>query len=453
MANLAPYVFWQNFDNNGNPLAGGKVYTYEAGTSTPKATYTDSGGLTANANPVILDSAGRAAIWLGDGGYKFILKTAADVTIDTEDNIGGTASTAFGAVVYDISANTLVVDTYANALLVCTGTITLTLPAVSGINEGFYFIVRNDGSGVVTVDPDGSETINNVASLALNVGESAVIICDGDEWSSLFNIPAFVATLTGTQTLTNKTIIVKDSEFTIQDNSDVTKQAVFQLSGLSTATTATLDVVASGTIQTKVPSVVVQTFTASGTYTPTTGMEYCTIEVVGGGGGSGGLGASATGSRTGGGGGGGYARKTVAAATIGASKAVTIGAGGTAGANTGGTGGTGGTTSVGAIVTATGGVGSTGTNSASVTLVGALGGVGASGDLNSNGNAGGSASPSGFGGSGGGSYFGGGGIGGNTGTGTAGTNYGGGGGGDGPGQRVGWAGAAGVVIITEYVRV
>jgi len=246
MANLAPYVFWQENDNNGNPLAGGKVYTYEAGTSTPKATYTDSSEAVANANPVILDSAGRASIWLGDGGYKFILKTSADVTVDTRDNIGGTSSTAFGAQVYDISANTLVVDAYANALLVCTGTITLTLPAVSGINEGFYFIVRNDGSGVVTIDPDGSETINNVASLALNAGESAVIICDGDEWSSLFNIPAFVATLTGTQVLTNKTIgntntiTVKDTNFTVQDDADATKQFKIQLAGQTTATTVTM---------------------------------------------------------------------------------------------------------------------------------------------------------------------------------------------------------------------
>jgi len=246
MANLAPYVFWQNFDNNGNPLSGGKVYTYEAGTSTPKVTYTDSSESVANANPVTLDSAGRAAIWLGDGGYKFILKTSADVTVDTRDNIGGTNSTAFGAQVYDISANTLVVDTYANALLVCTGTITLTLPAVSGINEGFYFLVRNDGSGVITVDPDGSETINNVATLAIQAGESAVIICDGDEWSSLFNIPAFVATLTGTQALTNKTIgntntvTLKDTLFSLEDNADATKIFKVELAGQTTATTVTM---------------------------------------------------------------------------------------------------------------------------------------------------------------------------------------------------------------------
>jgi hypothetical protein len=88
-------------DVNGNPLSGGKVYTYTAGTSTPKATYTDSTGVTQNSNPVILDSAGRAAIWM-NGAYKIVLKDSTDTTIYTTDNV--TSSTAVGdmtAAVYD----------------------------------------------------------------------------------------------------------------------------------------------------------------------------------------------------------------------------------------------------------------------------------------------------------------------------------------------------------------
>lgn len=55
--------------SGGSALAGGQVYTYAAGTNTPKASYTDFGGLTPNANPVILDSSGQAGIWL-NGNYK-----------------------------------------------------------------------------------------------------------------------------------------------------------------------------------------------------------------------------------------------------------------------------------------------------------------------------------------------------------------------------------------------
>lgn len=86
MAVLYSQHFAQFFDNNGDPLSGGKLYTYSAGTTTPKATYTAADGLTANANPVILDSSGRATIFL-NGSYKFTLKTSADVLVEETDNI------------------------------------------------------------------------------------------------------------------------------------------------------------------------------------------------------------------------------------------------------------------------------------------------------------------------------------------------------------------------------
>ena len=84
----------QFFDNNGNPLAGGKLYTYEAGTTIPQTAYVDNTGNTPHSNPIILDSAGRPnEIWLIDGeSYKFIIKTSADVTIAMYDNIEGNGS-------------------------------------------------------------------------------------------------------------------------------------------------------------------------------------------------------------------------------------------------------------------------------------------------------------------------------------------------------------------------
>lgn len=78
---------YQAFDNNGLPLAGGKLYTYTAGTTTPLSTYTDSTLGVANANPVILDAYGRASVWLGASPYKFVQKTSADVTLWTVDNV------------------------------------------------------------------------------------------------------------------------------------------------------------------------------------------------------------------------------------------------------------------------------------------------------------------------------------------------------------------------------
>lgn len=87
----------QFFDNNGNPLTGGKLYTYAAGTTTPQATYTSAAGSTFHTNPIVLDAAGRvpgsSEIWLADNQiYKFVLKDSNDVLLATWDQITGVNS-------------------------------------------------------------------------------------------------------------------------------------------------------------------------------------------------------------------------------------------------------------------------------------------------------------------------------------------------------------------------
>lgn len=89
MTSIATPPKLQFFDANGNPLAGGKLYSYAAGTTTPLATYTDYGGSTANPNPVILDSRGEANVWFGTGQYKLKLTNAEDVEVYTVDNLNG----------------------------------------------------------------------------------------------------------------------------------------------------------------------------------------------------------------------------------------------------------------------------------------------------------------------------------------------------------------------------
>ena len=86
---LSPTPKLQFFDANGAPLVGGLLYTYAAGTTTPLATYTDSTGVSANTNPIVLDSRGEANVWLSGAIYKFALYTSASVLIWTVDNING----------------------------------------------------------------------------------------------------------------------------------------------------------------------------------------------------------------------------------------------------------------------------------------------------------------------------------------------------------------------------
>jgi len=104
--NLSPFFQEPWVDASGDPLTGYQLFTYTAGSSTKEATYTASDGLTAQANPIILNSSGYPAnpIWLTAGvSYKFVLATAADTdpptgTVITRDNIDGINDTAAATV-------------------------------------------------------------------------------------------------------------------------------------------------------------------------------------------------------------------------------------------------------------------------------------------------------------------------------------------------------------------
>jgi len=88
---------FQFFTTTGIPLSGGLLYTYQAGTSTPLTSYTDSAGSIANTNPIVLGTDGRPPqeIWLTAGsGYKFVLADSSNVVIQTYDNISGILTTA-----------------------------------------------------------------------------------------------------------------------------------------------------------------------------------------------------------------------------------------------------------------------------------------------------------------------------------------------------------------------
>lgn len=175
------------------------------------------------------------------------------------------------------------------------------------------------------------------------------------------------------------------TNFSVSGTGEVTSNAItVALSGGLTGSSSvnlgeTLTIVGDGA--TSVSSVVKQVFTTSGTYTPTSGMLYCVVEVVGGGGGGGGT--QATGASTAacgaGGGSGNYTTAVFSAATIGPSQTVTI-ATAAAGGIGGNQGATGGTCSFGSLLTALGGTGGFfGTSSASGTTIGGTGGTGGTG--------------------------------------------------------------------------
>lgn len=173
-------------DANASPLSGGKVQTYIAGTTTPKATYTTSAGTVANANPVILDSQGYANIWLGTGDYKIVLLDSNDVVQWTVDNYAGDTAQGFAGAVFPISTNTNITDSYNQGVLICTNTISLNLMPAATSGAGFLLAIYNYGTGVVTIDPNASETINGASTLVLPAGGSVMVVCDGTQWYGLY---------------------------------------------------------------------------------------------------------------------------------------------------------------------------------------------------------------------------------------------------------------------------
>lgn len=189
MAKIAPYAFFQEFDNNGNVLSGGKLYTYESGTTTPKATYTSSDEAVQNSNPVILDSSGRANVWLGVGAYTFALYTSDDVLVKTVSNITGESANQFAGDSYSISTNTLINEIYEGATIDCTASLTLSLVDASTAGAGFVISVKNSSSGNVTIDPDAAELIDGASTLTIPPSYSCMLTCTGTAWKSYFLTP------------------------------------------------------------------------------------------------------------------------------------------------------------------------------------------------------------------------------------------------------------------------
>lgn len=306
--------------------------------------------------------------------------------------------------------------------------------------------------------------------------------------------------VTGNVTVTGTTVVTGASTFnggTTTFNGKTSGQAVLTLQGNTTNNTNTVSIqppsnIAASSIITlpngvgtlgqglitdgtgalsfaniAIKSVNVQTFSSSGTYTPTSGMLFSIAEVLGAGGGSGGMAGTSNTGGAGGGGAGGWASALYTASQIGASQAVTIGAAGGAASSGANNGGSGGTTSLGSLLSATGGAGGTGGTTSATSGNTVSGGAGGTGTVSSGitigTQAGQPGSPSvsfgataaGWGGNGGSSRYGGGGLGAmnSSAVGAAGSGHGAGGGGsfDSGAAQAGAAGSGGYIVIHEFI--
>lgn len=184
----------QFFDNSGDPVASGFVYTYEPGTTTAKTAYTDQALTIAHANPIALDANGRppSPIWLS-GETKVICKTAALAQVGlTYDNmnadqsgLGGWSTKNSGVLTKTATYSVAAADD-GKLIVATSGTWGLTTAvAAATMGDGFTIEFYNAGTGVIGFDPNGSETVNGLAEMLINPGQHAHIRCDGSNWRML----------------------------------------------------------------------------------------------------------------------------------------------------------------------------------------------------------------------------------------------------------------------------
>lgn len=174
----------QFFDNQGVILAGGKIWTYLAGTTTLQGTWTDSTQVTSNANPIILDSTGRTTteIWLQASTlYKYIVTDSDDNQIGIAwDNIAGLNDITSSVTVSEWSATSLT-PTYISATSfsvpgnnTATFTVNRRIQAVVSAGTIYGYVYSSTFSTVTTVVivPDSTSLDSGLSSVSVGLLDS-----------------------------------------------------------------------------------------------------------------------------------------------------------------------------------------------------------------------------------------------------------------------------------------
>jgi hypothetical protein len=167
-AALLPVARYRAVDENGAVMAGAKLYSYQAGTSTPFALYADSALTTPLANPVVADGYGLfAELFMQASGYKLDLQTSTGVSKWTADNVsdpGWIFANNFGTAMVTGAFNVASGYTVTSGVLFVTANGgTVNLPAATGWTQPIS-IKNLSTSGTLTVARNGSDTIDNVAA-------------------------------------------------------------------------------------------------------------------------------------------------------------------------------------------------------------------------------------------------------------------------------------------------
>lgn len=138
-----------------------------------------------------------AAIVTWNSGTSWATTFARQRVVDTATGVIKRRNAANGGWIFESTDDeTLVVSRSSNTILdesdigktfVATSTFTQTLTAAATLTGAWWCRYRNDGTGSITIDPNGAETIDGSATLVLPPRASIIIICDGTNFKTLGN--------------------------------------------------------------------------------------------------------------------------------------------------------------------------------------------------------------------------------------------------------------------------
>lgn len=169
---VIPFLLSGLVDLSQTALSGGQVYTYAAGTTTPKAIYADKALTSAYSQPLVLDSDGRAIAY-GDGLYKFVIKDNASNTVFTADNVEinslaavlADASDPFGT---DLTQTNLTVTNLTVASATITTLAALQPTTLNGLSMNSTTITAVATATTPTGVPNLQQVTNLIGSSSIN---------------------------------------------------------------------------------------------------------------------------------------------------------------------------------------------------------------------------------------------------------------------------------------------
>lgn len=199
---ISPSPFLQFVDANGNPLTGGKLFTYAAGSTSKQTTFTSASAATPNTNPVILDTLGSCEVWLPPGSaFKYVLSPATDTDpptnpIKTIDNITGSGGGGALSSGQTITLTGQTINSGASVIYVnvtATGPATVLMPPSPILYETHRIspIKGDEATNPITISGNGhtfaisdGNTVTSRGTYEINLaGQTVVMEWNGTQWS------------------------------------------------------------------------------------------------------------------------------------------------------------------------------------------------------------------------------------------------------------------------------